>query len=90
MDTPDSPFRLLAKSFANELITRKQYLTIRGQLLKKLQNKGIVDRADLDNFTLIAQGDVKSGIFKSYSASDWIIIALGLAASVALGYVLYS
>lgn len=90
MDTPDSPFRLLAKSYANELITRKQYLTIRAQLLNKLQNKGNVDRGDLDSFTLIAQGDVKSGYFKSYSASDWIIIALGLAASVALGYVLYS
>ncbi len=86
----DSPFRLLAKSFANEMISRKQYVDIRAQLLKKLQSKGLVDRNDLDNFVMLSRGQVKDGISKSYSISDWIIIALGLAASIALGFVLYS
>lgn len=90
METHDSPFRLLAKNYANELLTRKQYVMIRAQLLKKLQNKGHVDRDDLNNFTLISQGRVKSRGSKYYSASEWIIIALGLAAAIALGYVLYS
>ncbi|MEE8366377.1 MAG: hypothetical protein V3R76_11365 [Gammaproteobacteria bacterium] len=90
MDTPDSPFRLLAKNYANELITRGQYVTIRAQLLKKLQHKGNVDRADLDNLILISRGEGKPDISKSYSASDWIIIALGLVASIVLGFVLYS
>lgn len=90
MDIPDSPFRLLAKNYASELITRGQYVTIRAQLLKKLQHKGNVDRADLDNLMLISQGGGKPDKSKSYSASDWIIIALGLAASIALGFMLYS
>jgi len=90
MDTHDSPFRLLAKNYANELVTRNQYVVIRAQLLKKLQKKGNVDRDDLNNFTLISQGSVKHRSSKSYSASEWVIIALGLAAAIAVGYVLYS
>lgn len=90
MDTHNSPFRLLAKNYANELLTRNQYVVIRAQLLKKLQNKGHVDRDDLHNFTLISQGSVKPRSSKSYSASEWVIIALGLAAAIAVGYVLYS
>ena len=90
MDNPDSPFRLLAKNYANELLTRAQYVKIRAQLLNKLQNKGNVDRADLNNFLLISQGKAKPEGSNSYSLSDWIIIVLGIAAAIALGYVLYS
>ena len=90
MDTSDSPFRLLAKNYASDLLTRNQYVVIRAQLLNKLQYKGSVNRADLNNFMLISQGRAKPETSKSYALSDWIIIALGIAASIALGYVLYS
>jgi hypothetical protein len=42
-----SPLRLLAKTYANDLITRQQYVEIRAQLLKRLESKGSVDEADL-------------------------------------------
>lgn len=90
MPSPDSPFRLLAKDHANDLISRKQYVIIRAQLLRKLQHKGRVDMADLDNFSQISQNGVKPVKSKTYSVSDWIIIGLGIAASIALGFVLYS
>ena len=90
MNTPNSALRLLAKNYANDLLTRSQYVMIRAQLLNKLQNKGNIDRTDLNNFMLISQGRAQPENSISYSLSDWIIIALGIAASIALGYVLYS
>lgn len=85
-----SPFRLLVKSYANNVISREEYVKIRSQLLKKLQSKGAIDDDDLKNFTLISQGSaVKPVTEKSYSYSDWIIITLGLAASAVLGFILY-
>lgn len=89
MGQPVSPLRLLAKTYANDLISREQYLEIRAQLLKKLQNKGAIDDTDLKNFTAITQGGDSPRAQKSYTASDWVIIALGLAASVVLAFVLY-
>ncbi len=83
-----SPLRLLAKTYANDLISREQYVEIRAQLLKRLENGGKVDESDLKNFTAL-QGSDTPKVQKSYTSSDWIIIALGLAASIALGYVLY-
>jgi hypothetical protein len=63
---------------------------IRSQLLKKLQSTGTIEDADLKNFTLISQGvAIKPVSEKSYSYSDWIIIFLGLTASVVLGFILY-
>ena len=70
MDTPDSPFRLLAKNYANELLTRNQYVMIRGQLLKKLQSKGNIDRADLNNFTQISQGSINT-VVRSSPSGVW-------------------
>ena len=35
-----SPLRVLAKTYANELISRDQYVEIRAQLLKRLQESG--------------------------------------------------
>ena len=89
MHTQSSPLRLLAKTYANDLISREQYIEIRAQLLKRLEIKGSIDESDLKNFTAITQDAESAKIQKSYTPSDWIIIALGLAASVVLAYVLY-
>ena len=90
MSRQSSPFRTLAKTYASDLISRDQYIEIRAQLLKKLQSKGCVDESDLQNFTAITQGNEDAPrAEKSYTSSDWIIIALGLAASAVLAYVLY-
>lgn len=89
MERQVSPLRLLAKTYANDLISREQYVEIRAQLLKKLQSKGRIDDSDLKNFTAITQGSDKPRTKKSYTFSDWIIIALGLAASAVLAFVLY-
>ena len=84
-----SPLRMLAKTYANDLISREQYVEIRAQLLKKLQSKGRIDDSDLKNFTAITQNNETPRAQKTYTSSDWIIITLGLAASAVLAYVLY-
>ncbi len=89
MERPVSPLRLLAKSYANDLISREQYIEIRAQLLKRLQKKGSIDESDLKNFTALTQNQELPKAQRSYTPSDWIIIALGLAASAVLAYVLY-
>lgn len=89
MEREASPLRLLAKTYSNDLISREQYIEIRAQLLKRLQSKGSIDESDLNNFTAISQGSDTPRAQKSYTPSDWIIIALGLAASAVLAYVLY-
>jgi hypothetical protein len=89
MERESSPLRLLAKTYANDLISREQYIEIRAQLLKRLQSKGNIDESDLKNFTALSQGSDTPRAQKSYTPSDWIIIALGLAASAVLAYVLY-
>ena len=89
MEQRISPLRLLAKTYANDLISREQYVEIRAQLLKKLQSKGRIDDSDLKNFTAITQSNETPRTEKSYTSSDWIIITLGLAASAVLAYVLY-
>jgi len=91
MNNPVSPFRYLAKTYASDLISREHYVLIRAQLLKKLQSKGLISDDDLQNFIKLAQSSTdKPKIEKSYSSTDWIIIALGIVASVVLGFVLYS
>ena len=89
MERQVSPLRLLAKTYANDLISREQYIEIRAQLLKRLEAKGKIDAADLKNFTALTQGAESPKSRKSYTSSDWIIIALGLAASAVLAFVLY-
>ncbi len=89
MERQTSPLRLLAKTYANDLISREQYIEIRAQLLKRLQTRGRIDESDLKNFTAITQGSDTPKAQRSYTPSDWIIIALGLAASAVLAYVLY-
>ena len=90
MNSPASPFRYLAKTYANDLISREHYVLVRAQLLKKLQSKGFIRDDDLQNYIRLAQGGAdKPKTEKSYSSSDWIIIALGIVASIVLGFILY-
>ncbi len=88
-ERPISPLRLLAKTYANDLISREQYIEIRAQLLKRLESRGSIDESDLKNFTALTQGGTPPKATRSYTSSDWIIIALGLAASAVLAFVLY-
>jgi len=91
MSNPVSPFRYLAKTYANNLISREHYVIIRAQLLKKLQSRGTIDDDDLQNFVRLTQGGTdKPKTERSYTSSDWIIIVLGIVASIVLGFVLYS
>ena len=81
-DRPSSPLRLLAKTHANALISREQYVAIRARMLKKLEARGYIDDSDLSSFTNLAQkSDNQKKTRRSYSISDWIIIGLGLIAS---------
>ncbi len=89
MSNPTSPFRYLAKTYASDLISREHYVLVRGQLLKKLQSKGIIGDDDLHNFIRLTKEDDKPKTQKTYTPSDWVIIALGIAASIVLGFVLY-
>lgn len=89
MNHPGSPLRLLAKTYANDLITREQYIEIRAQLLKRLESSGTITDSDLKNFTSLTQGPEPGGPQRSYTPSDWIIIGLGLTASAVLAFVLY-
>lgn len=90
MNSPISPFRYLAKTYANDLISREHYVLVRAELLKRLQSKGFIGDDDLQNFIRLTQGNDQPKTERSYTSSDWIIIALGIAAAVVLGFVLYS
>lgn len=89
MKDPNSPFRYLAKTYSDELISREHYVSVRAQLLKRLQSKGIVGNDDLQNFIRLAKSEDQPKTQKTYTSSDWIIIVLGIVASIVLGYVLY-
>ena len=89
MAPPNTPLRLLAKTYANELISREQYIEIRALLLKRLESNGKIDDADLKNFTTLTQGPEPVQPARSHTSSDWLIIGLGLAASAVLAFVLY-
>ena len=80
---------MLAKTYANDLITRDQYIEIRAQLLKRLEANGSISQEDLRNFTALTGGDDSGEQTRSYTSSDWLIIGLGLAASAVLAFVLY-
>ncbi len=90
----DSPIRLLAKTYASDLITQQHYHQVLAQLLNKLEHSGHIELKDFYD-------QVKnSSAFKSdyqpepetrngYTATDWLIFLLGLTASAVLGYILY-
>jgi hypothetical protein len=89
MKLVSTPLRKLAKIYANDLISREQYVEIRANLLKRLESKGRIEESDLKNYTVLTQGSDTPKAQRTYTSSDWIIIALGLAASAVLAYVLY-
>jgi hypothetical protein len=89
MNQPGSPLRLLAKTYASDLITREQYIDIRAQMLKRLESSGEISESDMKNFMALTRDTETVRAHRSYTSSDWIIIALGLAASGVLAYVLY-
>ncbi|MDC1286870.1 hypothetical protein N8198_03190 [Gammaproteobacteria bacterium] len=89
MNPHGSPLRLLAKTYANELITREQYVEIRAHLLKRLASNGTITAIDLKNFTTLTQGPEPEPQARRYTTSDWLIIGLGLIASAVLAFVLY-
>ena len=72
------------------MLIRKQYLDIRRELLRKLDSKGHVNHADLENFLKLHRNKDDTETAKRYNLSDWIIVILGLLAAVALGLMLYS
>jgi hypothetical protein len=90
MTRQSSPLRMLAKTHANALINREQYIEIRARMLRKLESKGRIDESDLTNFTALVQKSNGDETQKSYGPSDWIIIGLGLAAAAVLAYILYA
>jgi len=89
MNHPGSPLRLLAKTYASDLITREQYIEIRAQLLKRLESSGDINESDMKNFMALVQSPEPVSVHRAYTFSDWVIIALGLAASAVLAFVLY-
>lgn len=90
MKSPESPIRILVKSFTNGLIEREQYLEIRQQLLRKLSHQGEINQQDLQHLLKRYQEDDKTSWLSGYSASDWLIVVLGLMAAATLAYILYS
>lgn len=89
MKLEDTALRLLVKSYASELLNRDQYLKIRKQLLNKLSKEGHIDQVDLQNFMKIYQESEANTGANKYSASDWVIIGLGLIAAVTLALILF-
>ena len=57
MKDPDSPFRYLAKTYSGDLISREHYVSVRAQLLKRLQSKGIVGDDDLQDYIRLANDE---------------------------------
>ena len=55
MARTNTPLRMLAKTHANALITRDEYVAIRARMLKKLEAKGHIDDSDLSTFTNLVQ-----------------------------------
>ena len=71
-------------------LTRSELETETQAWLKLLQDKiSEISEADMKNFMALTRSPETVRAHRSYTPSDWIIIALGLAASAVLGYVLY-
>ncbi len=86
----DSPLRLLVKSYANGLLTRDQYLKIRSEVLKKLANQSVISHEEVKNFIKIQSDSGELRTHRSYSASDWVIVGLGLLAAATLGIIFFT
>lgn len=90
MRMSNSPLRLLVKSYADGMLDREQYIKIRNQLLDQLAANGNISHEDLLQLLEIHKDTGEEPISEGYSKSDWIIIALGLAAAAGLGLILFS
>ena len=90
MRSEESPLRILVKSYTNGLLNREQYLEVRHQLLRILSHRGDITKQDLQKLLKQYEENEPVNWLSSYSASDWIIVALGLLAAAALAYILYS
>lgn len=86
-----SPFRILAREHAADMLSRDDYIKIRSQMLVTLENKGKVNHQDMDNFLRLHHNndDMSDSAKQGYSGSDWLIIALGMVAAIVLAYILY-
>ncbi|MBL7004575.1 MAG: hypothetical protein ISR69_11180 [Gammaproteobacteria bacterium] len=85
-----SPLRKLVQSHSEGLISKQDYREIRTMLLDKLERQGDISDIDIDNFYTFKRLAPEVESKRTYSNSDLFIIILGLAASAALAYVLYS
>jgi uncharacterized protein YqgQ len=90
MRNEETPLRILVKSYTNGLLSREQYLEVRHQLLRILSHRGDITQQDLQKLLKKYEETDSTSWLSSYSASDWVIVALGLLAAAALGYILYS
>ncbi len=86
MDRPLSAFRLLAKTYCSDLISREQYVEARGQLLKKIQCKGKINETDLKKVTAITQNSlsIESEPKMQIPPVVWIGVSAALIASALL------
>ena len=84
-----SPVRLLAKSYTKHFITREEYIKIRSKLFRKLQFNGKIEDSDINNLISITKDIDAPKLKKSHSASDWVIIILGLIAFLVIIFFLY-
>ncbi len=89
MKLENTPLRILVKQYASGLIDREQYLLIRARLLQRLETRGKLSQRDLEQLSKDL-GKPPETSESHYSASDWVITLLGVAAAIALGVILYS
>jgi hypothetical protein len=90
MTLSNTPLRILVKSYASGLLTRRQYLEVRKRLLQTLAKQGQLSHEDLERLMKSRVKSESPKTFRKYSASDWIIIALGLLAAASMGFILYN
>jgi len=90
MTLSNTPLRMLVKSYASGLLTRRQYLEVRQRLLHTLAEQGQISDEDLEKLMKSRVKSESPKAFRKYSTSDWIIIILGLLAAVSMGFILYN
>ncbi len=91
MKLKNTPLRTLVKTFSGGIISREEYVSIRGQLLKKLEETGKISDRDLDQLLDAGRDTRETPVStRRYTGMDWILIILGLAAAVGLAVILYN
>ncbi len=92
MKLDNTPLRTLVKTFAGGIIDRNEYLDIRSRLLQKLEREGRITDSDLKRLmdAETSRDDDVPVATSKYTATDWILILLGLGAAIGLGIILYN